>query len=229
MFSKFYLIAFSSLLLAQTMLPVVANNLNATIVSVGDGDTIRVRTGNKTVTVRLACIDAPEMKQSPWGQQSSARLKQLLPVGQAITLRPVETDKYKRLVAEIYVGNRSINVNMVQEGEAVVYRQYLKGCPQSKDSLLQGENYAKQQRLAFWSQSNPVMPWDFRHKTTQRTTSALAQGQQQNNCDPAYPDFCIPKNSPDLNCRDISQRRFKVLPPDPHGFDRDGDGIGCER
>ncbi|MFN3347313.1 MAG: excalibur calcium-binding domain-containing protein, partial [Candidatus Bipolaricaulaceae bacterium] len=23
-------------------------------------------------------------------------------------------------------------------------------------------------------------------------------------------------------------RRFKVLPPDPHRFDRDGDGVGCE-
>lgn len=167
--------------------------------------------------------------KSPWGQQSSARLKQLLPVGQGITLRAIETDKYKRLVAEVFVENCSVNLKMVQEGQAIVYRQYLKGCPESRDSLLQGENTAKQQRLAFWSQSNPVMPWDFRHKAAQRATSVLTQGQQQNNCDPAYPDFCIPKNSPDLNCRDISQRRFKVLPPDPHGFDRDGDGIGCER
>ncbi|WP_373529681.1 thermonuclease family protein [Nostoc sp.] len=116
MLQKIPLVAISVLLLAQT-LPVVANNLTATIVSVGDGDTIRVKTGNKTVTIRLACIDAPEMKQNPWGQQSAARLKQLLPVGQAITLRAVETDKYKRLVAEIYVDNRSVNVNMVQEGQ----------------------------------------------------------------------------------------------------------------
>ena len=117
MLQKIPFIAISILFLAQTALPVVANNLNATVVSVGDGDTIRVRTGNKTVTVRLACIDAPEMKQNPWGQQSSARLKQLLPVGQGITLRAVETDKYKRLVAEIYVENRSVNLKMVQEGQ----------------------------------------------------------------------------------------------------------------
>ncbi|MEH2033858.1 MAG: thermonuclease family protein [Nostoc sp.] len=223
------LIGVGALLLAQMSLPVFANNLTATVVSVGDGDTIRVKTGNKTVTVRLACIDAPEMKQNPWGQQSSARLKQLLPVGQGITLRAIETDKYKRLVAEVFVENRSVNLNMVQEGQAVVYRQYLKDCPQSKDSLLQGENTAKQQRLAFWSQANPVMPWDFRHRATQKTTSQAIQPQQQNNCDPSYPDFCIPKNSPDLNCRDISQRRFRVLQPDPHRFDRDGDGIGCEK
>ncbi|MEH1945313.1 MAG: hypothetical protein V7L01_34575 [Nostoc sp.] len=52
---KFRLIGVAALLLAQMSLPVFANNLTATVVSVGDGDTIRVRAGNKTVTVRLAC------------------------------------------------------------------------------------------------------------------------------------------------------------------------------
>lgn len=48
-------------------------------------------------------------------------------------------------------------------------------------------------------------------------------------CDPAYPGICIPPGSPDLDCGDISERRFVVLPPDPHGFDgNDNDGIGCE-
>jgi len=48
-------------------------------------------------------------------------------------------------------------------------------------------------------------------------------------CDPSYPDVCIPPPPPDLDCRDIPYRRFRVLPPDPHGFDRDRDGIGCQR
>jgi micrococcal nuclease len=47
-------------------------------------------------------------------------------------------------------------------------------------------------------------------------------------CDPAYPDVCIPSPPPDLDCKDIPYRRFSVLPPDPHHFDVDGDGIGCE-
>ena len=47
-------------------------------------------------------------------------------------------------------------------------------------------------------------------------------------CDPAYPTVCISSPLSDLNCGDISHRRFKVLKPDPHGFDRDKDGIGCE-
>lgn len=50
------------------------------------------------------------------------------------------------------------------------------------------------------------------------------------NCDRAYPDqdVCIPSPPPDLDCKDISYRNFTVLPPDPHRFDGDKDGIGCE-
>ena len=47
-------------------------------------------------------------------------------------------------------------------------------------------------------------------------------------CDPAYPTVCIPSPPPDLDCKDIPFRRFTVLPPDPHRFDGDHDGIGCE-
>jgi hypothetical protein len=47
-------------------------------------------------------------------------------------------------------------------------------------------------------------------------------------CDPSYPSVCVPPPPPDLNCGDILYRRFTVLPPDPHNFDRDNDGIGCE-
>jgi len=58
--------------------------------------------------------------------------------------------------------------------------------------------------------------------------SQTTNSTQTGSCDPAYPDVCIASPPPDLNCADIADRHFKVLPPDPHGFDRDGDGIGCE-
>jgi hypothetical protein len=51
---------------------------------------------------------------------------------------------------------------------------------------------------------------------------------QASNCDPSYPTVCIPPPPPDLDCGDITFRRFTVLPPDPHNFDSDKDGIGCE-
>jgi hypothetical protein len=48
-------------------------------------------------------------------------------------------------------------------------------------------------------------------------------------CDPSYPDFCLPPSSADtLNCADVPYTDFRVLPPDPHGFDGNNDGEGCE-
>ena len=48
------------------------------------------------------------------------------------------------------------------------------------------------------------------------------------NCDASYPTVCIPSPPPDLDCGDIPHRRFQVLAPDPHGFDGNHDGVGCE-
>ncbi|MGI0021823.1 MAG: excalibur calcium-binding domain-containing protein [Nitrososphaeraceae archaeon] len=64
-----------------------------------------------------------------------------------------------------------------------------------------------------------------------KSTSQLSATQPQSqkpSCDPSYPTVCIPPYPPDLDCSEISAKKFKVLQPDPHGFDRDNDGIGCE-
>jgi len=39
----------------------------ATVLSVGDGDTLRVVDGGKRLTIRMACIDAPETAQRSYG------------------------------------------------------------------------------------------------------------------------------------------------------------------
>jgi len=50
----------------------------------------------------------------------------------------------------------------------------------------------------------------------------------ESDCDPAYPDVCIPSPPPDLNCGDVPYTNFRVLSPDPHRFDGNKDGVGCE-
>jgi hypothetical protein len=67
--------------------------------------------------------------------------------------------------------------------------------------------------------------------TTSSTSSLAAQTGRtvQTDCDPSYPDVCIPPPPPNLNCDDPGvPENIRVLPPDPHGFDGDNDGIGCE-
>jgi len=62
-------------------------------------------------------------------------------------------------------------------------------------------------------------------------TSQPAQTQQnqpQNQCDSSYPSVCITPYPPDLDCGEIEYSNFKVVQPDPHRFDGDKNGIGCE-
>ena len=50
-----------------------------------------------------------------------------------------------------------------------------------------------------------------------------------NRCDPSYPDYCIQSPPPDLDCPQVrGAKPFRVRRPDPHNFDRDHNGWGCE-
>jgi hypothetical protein len=61
-----------------------------------------------------------------------------------------------------------------------------------------------------------------------QTQDSQSDSNPQERCDSSYPEICITTYSAKLSCGDIPFRNFKVLLPDPHGFDSDGDGIGCE-
>ena len=98
------------------------NRQCCTVVSVGAGDMVRVSEGSRRITVRLACIDAPEPSQRPWGARSTALLKQLTPVGSDLTLRVQTTDRYGRTVAELITHRGNVNQLLVGAGQAFAYR-----------------------------------------------------------------------------------------------------------
>jgi micrococcal nuclease len=219
----------------------VAQNELPQVLSVGDGDTLRVKQGGKTITVRLGCIDAPESTQTPWGQQSANRLKQLLPAGQAVQVREIDRDQYGRTVAELFLGNQSVNLMMVKEGQAVVYTQYLNGCSETKDQYLAAEAQAKGQKLGYWNQANPVMPWDYRkgkRSNNQPPSSASPRPKPKPSTTASPTPTTSTTNLPactksDCDCKDFktqaeAQRVFDAIPGDPHKLDGDKDGIACE-
>jgi hypothetical protein len=56
-------------------------------------------------------------------------------------------------------------------------------------------------------------------------------GASTGECDPSYPDLCLTPGLADLDCGYIyglGMSHITVYPPDPHGFDSDGNGMGCE-
>ena len=130
-----------------------------TLVSVGDGDTIRVRTkDNEVLTIRLACIDAPETRQE-YGRQSTEYLKSLVSRGR-LSIKPQVKDRYGRTVAEVFSGLENLNLRMVEEGNAWAYRRYLKSCDST--AYLDAEEAAKRNRRGLWGGTNPIAPWEFR-------------------------------------------------------------------
>ena len=134
--------------------------LGTTILSIGDGDTIRVLQAGKALTVRLACIDAPESAQAPYGQQARTYLQQRLPIGREVSLDIKTTDRYGRSVAEV-ISETNINLALVEDGKAFAYRQYLGGC--DAKAYLEAEDRASRARLGVWQVPGGITrPWDFR-------------------------------------------------------------------
>lgn len=216
--------AFSVLaFITLTSLPATAQT-TYTVKRIVDGDTITVTDGKANLQVRFACVDAPEMGQSPWGAESAAQLRRLLPIGQQVRIRAVGKDR-DRTVGEVFVGNRSINLALIEAGAAVVYREYLKNCATNQQQYLMAEQFARLQKLGFWNQESPTMPWDFRRRNSGgRSTIERSQ--------PVQSQFPACVNS-DCNCSDFESRAqvdavFKAFPGDPFGLDRDGDGVPCE-
>jgi endonuclease YncB( thermonuclease family) len=145
--------------------------LSATVLSIGDGDTIRVRQAGRAVTVRLACIDAPETAQSPHGQQARSYLQQRLPVGREVRLEVKTTDRYGRSVAEV-ISDININLALVEDGQAFAYRQYLSGCDAKE--YLDAEYRASRRRYGVWQVEGGITrPWDFRRG---RRSAAIPDG-----------------------------------------------------
>ena len=115
------------------------------MLSIGDSDTIRVRQAGKALTVRLACIDAPETAQGPYGQQARMYLQQRLPIGREVSLNIKTTDRYGRSVAEVFSGV-NINLALVEDGQAFAYRQYLRGC--DAKAYLEAEDVRRHRKLS---------------------------------------------------------------------------------
>ena len=103
-----------------------------TVKSVYDGDTITLQNGEH---IRLACIDAPELKDNAHGKAdkpaaiaSRNYLRNLLS-GREVTLQRVTQDRYGRTVARVFTGSLDVSQEMVAAGYATIYTRYSQPCP----------------------------------------------------------------------------------------------------
>ena len=111
-----------------------------------DGDTIYI----DKIKYRLHGIDAPEMKQlckiNEKSYKCGVKSKEFLVsiIGnQSVKCNKKDIDRYKRIVAECYVGKTNLNKELVRNGWALAYRDY------SKDYVID-EEYAQENNLGMW-------------------------------------------------------------------------------
>jgi micrococcal nuclease len=213
---------------ARVQATVESLSRTARVIQIVDGDTLDVvfEDGTKD-RIRLLGVDAPETYSAnqpyeygsitdttcldEWGE-TATRFAQFLG-GQKVTvvLDPVagERGSYDRLLAYIDRRGEDFNALLVEMGLARVYTE--------GEASREGE-YVLLQEVA---QAHGEGLWVCESGTATSAPSDAA-------CDPSYPTVCIPPPPPDLDCGEIQFWRFQVLPPDPHLFDLDGDGVGCE-
>ena len=103
------------------------------IASCYDGDTCTTTSGER---VRLACINSPELRGNraePVPAKAARNHLRDLVEGKRVEIRRITEDRYKRTVAELFVGERNVQREMVATGHAEVYQRYAHQCSWTED------------------------------------------------------------------------------------------------
>lgn len=127
------------------------------IIAISDGDTLKARCPEETISVRLAEIDAPEKKQ-PFGQRSKQSLSELCYLKQS-KITPLTKDRYGRTVAHVECNGADASTEQVRRGMAWVYRKY-----SNSPALLSIEAEAKAGGVGLWVDPDPAPPWEWRKR-----------------------------------------------------------------
>ena len=99
------------------------------IASCYDGDTCTTTTGEK---VRLACINSPELRgkrAEPVPAKAARDHLRDLVVGKKVGIRRITADRYGRTVAELFLGEKNVQKEMVASDNAEISWRYATQCP----------------------------------------------------------------------------------------------------
>jgi micrococcal nuclease len=125
------------------------------VIGIHDGDTMTLLVDRKPLKIRLANIDAPELKQA-YGRRSKEALSDTC-WGKDAQYETQTIDRYGRTVAVVYCNGQEANRSQVTQGMAWVYRKY------NKDRGLPAvEKQAKREKLGLWAGQDAIPPWEWR-------------------------------------------------------------------
>ena len=154
---KYLLIVIS--IFSLSLMDISASEYEGLVVKVTDGDSVKIKVGEITNTIRLLYIDAPEIKQD-YGIKSKDFLENLL-LNKRVSVVTDKNDRYGRQLADIYIYKNNeaiyINAKMIKSGNAWVYKINRKN-----EYLINLENFARTHKSGLWSKNTAIEPWVFR-------------------------------------------------------------------
>ncbi|KAH3667420.1 hypothetical protein OGAPHI_003069 [Ogataea philodendri] len=136
---------------------------------------------NRTVSVRLCGVDAPERAHfgkpaQPFSEDALQWLRDYI-LGRTLYVKPLSLDQYHRVVSKVMVlkwnGFRDVSEEMIKHGIGTVYEAKHGTEFDGKEPLYRAwEKYAKREKLGLWKDKNKkgfVSPRQYKdmHKTKQ--------------------------------------------------------------
>ncbi len=139
-------------------------SVRVAVEDVHDGDTITVSDASDNIfKIRLIGIDAPELAQD-FGNKAQTELKKLLKRDKKnIIVKPFGLDRNNRILAQVFVGDLDVNLELLKMGFAWFYDSH----PLGKERLkiyLEAMNEAKENKLGLWKNEDATDPKDWRKK-----------------------------------------------------------------
>ena len=132
-----------------------AADVTGVVTRVSDGDTLWVTDASRLRhKVRMLDIDAPESAQ-PFGAESTARLKALVG-GRKVRVAGEGHDMYGRVLGVVWLDGEDVNLKMVREGMAWVYRH------SANAQYIAAQSSARAARRGLWRAEAPTEPYEWR-------------------------------------------------------------------
>jgi endonuclease YncB( thermonuclease family) len=189
--------------------------LEGVVTRVIDGDSLRLRVDGEERAIRLSEIDAPELDQ-PHGPDAMRALHERA-LGRNARAIVVDTDRYGRTVADVWIDGAQINHEMVRLGHAWAYTRYAKSL-----EIIELEDAARRAGRGLW-QLDPAertAPWEWRRQS-RRTTDEPSEAVE------AEPVVCGLKTRC-AQMQSCEEARRYLTKCDQASLDGDRDGIPCE-
>jgi endonuclease YncB( thermonuclease family) len=192
-----------------------ASELTGKVVSVSDGDTLRVLVDDHQIKIRLGGIDAPESNQ-PFGQASKRYLAEAV-AGQTVVVEFEKKDRYGRVIGKVLLDGADMNLRQVEAGYAWWYEYYKRDQSEAdQQAYAAAEQQARGSRVGLWSEPAPINPYDWRQGKRGSVSATDAESFQ---C--GEKRYCNEMSS-------CAEAKFHLASCGLTKLDGDGDGTPCE-